>query len=241
MAAFVSDLDRPLLSLSSNDKFTLRVACAGVHIFGGIGSGKTSGSGKTLAGAYLRAGMGGLVLCAKPEEVELWMRYAEANGRLASTLIFDEHQGFNFIEYELARHGLKGIGNVVECLMRILESADHATGAGGVSSDAFWAQATRQVLNYALPVLYAAHGQVTISSIIDFVTSAATKSELYKDDAWCSRSLAATSMRKCAESAVVPIDRNAQNSLLNYWFNEYPAIPDKTRGNIVISLSAKLD
>lgn len=33
--------------------------------FGSIGSGKTSGSGQALALAYLRAGFGGLVLCAK--------------------------------------------------------------------------------------------------------------------------------------------------------------------------------
>jgi hypothetical protein len=52
--AFVSNLDTPLLQLSGQDNFTLENACAGVHVFGGIGSGKTSGSGKMLAGAYLR-------------------------------------------------------------------------------------------------------------------------------------------------------------------------------------------
>lgn len=240
--AFVKSLDAPLLALSKADSFTLRDACAGVHIFGGIGSGKTSGSGKTLAGAYLRAGMGGVVLCAKPEEVETWLAYAKAHGRSKSVLVFDEHQGFNFIEYELARHGLKGVSNVTECLMRVLEAADHATGAGGgSSSDPFWAQSTRQVLNYAIPVLYAAHGQATIPMLIEFVTSAATKPEQYADTAWCERSLAAKSLRKCAEVPAVPIDRTAQEGLLRYWFQEYTAIPEKTRGNIVISLSAKLD
>jgi len=63
---FFPILDSPLLALSQRDRFTLRHACDGVHIFGGIGSGKTSGSGKALAGTYLRAGMGRLVLCAKP-------------------------------------------------------------------------------------------------------------------------------------------------------------------------------
>src|SRR5579871_1424791 len=100
---FVSDLDTPLLALSAYDRFTLRDACAGAHIFGGIGSGKTSGSGQTLAGAYLRAGMGGLVLCAKPEEVDLWRSYARRNGREGSLIVFDESQGFNFIAYEIAR------------------------------------------------------------------------------------------------------------------------------------------
>ena len=241
MAAYVGDLDKALLSLSAKDQFTLRDACAGVHIFGGIGSGKTSGSGKALASAYLRAGMGGLVLCVKPEEVELWLKYAKENGRRDSVVLFDAQQGFNFIEYEFARQGVAGVSNVTECLMRILDATDHATGAGGVSSDPFWPQSIRLVLNHALPVIYAAHGQVTIDSVIDFVTSAAVKPEQYKNEDWCAGSFAASSLRKCTERAVVTIDQSKQKSLLRYWFQEFPGLDQKTRSNILVSLSAKLD
>jgi hypothetical protein len=83
------NLDTPLLRLSGSDYFTLRDACQGVCVMGGIGSGKTSGSGAALAGAYLRAGMGGLVLCAKPEESILWQRYCYKYGRSASLIRFD--------------------------------------------------------------------------------------------------------------------------------------------------------
>jgi len=55
---FAEDLDTPLLKLSPSDEFFTSDAYMGVHIFGGIGSGKTSGSGKMLAGAFLRSGMG---------------------------------------------------------------------------------------------------------------------------------------------------------------------------------------
>ncbi len=70
------DLDRPLFYLSPQDPWTIRDACEGVQIFGAIGSGKTSGSGAAIAKAFLQAGFGGLVLCAKPEERLLWERYA---------------------------------------------------------------------------------------------------------------------------------------------------------------------
>lgn len=60
MAMQASALDAPLLQLTRHDPFTLRDAVQGVCVTGGIGSGKTSGSGATLAGAYLPAGMGGL-------------------------------------------------------------------------------------------------------------------------------------------------------------------------------------
>lgn len=74
-------LSMPLLNLSSEDKFTLADACEGVQIFGATGSGKTSGSGRQLALAYLRAGMGGLALTAKPDERAVWERYCRETGR----------------------------------------------------------------------------------------------------------------------------------------------------------------
>jgi hypothetical protein len=241
MASFVTDLDTPLLNLSPRDRFTLRDACAGVHILGGIGSGKTSGSGKALAGAYLRAGMGGLVLCAKPEEVPLWLSYAKANGRYDWVLLFDERRGFNFLAYELARQGMKGIGAATECLMRILEAADHAMGAGGQSSEPFWEQFTRQLLNHALPALYSAWGAFSVSDVVDFVTTAATKGEQYTDADWAAGSFAAKTLRRVLEKPSVKMPADLERSVLEYWIRQYPAIPEKTRGNGVTTLSTKLD
>lgn len=238
---FVKDLDATLLQLSPYDAFTLRDACAGVHAFGGIGSGKTTGTGQAIASAYLRAGMGAVWLCVKPEEVARALALAKANGRADSVIVFDETQGFNFIDYELAKHGTAGVGNVVESLMRVLASADQTTGVTGQTGDAFWEHATRQMLHYILPALYGAWGNVTIRSIVDFAASAATKSEHYADEAWCGNSLAARSLQKLSDNAVVPMDDHGQRTLLDYWFRQFPAIPEKTRGNIVTTLSAKLD
>ena len=256
---FVTKLDTQLLRLASQDWFTLRNACAGVHVFGGIGSGKTSGSGAALAGAYLRAGMGGLVLCAKADEVERWVAYAKVHRRSESVLLFDDTLCFNFMDYELVRHGLDGINNVVECLMRILEAAEQAYGHGTRSSDPFWAQATRQLLSYTIPAIYYAYGSVTVEDILKFVTSAAGDESLYKNAAWREKSFAAQALEKAVENVSREIIQNSlqeeQSNLPasvqqrvahvqkigDYWFNEYPAIPDKTRGNIQISITAQLD
>src|SRR5215469_4157646 len=99
--SFVSNLDAPLLKVSAQDYFSLAHACQGVHVFGGIGSGKTSGSGKMLCGAYLCGGFGGLVTAVKPGEVELWIRRAREHGREKSIWLFDENEGFNFLAYEM--------------------------------------------------------------------------------------------------------------------------------------------
>ena len=105
----------------------LMTACAGIHIFGGIGSGKTTGSGKELAGAYLRAQMGGVVTIAKCDDIPLWQGYAAEHGRTASLILFDENEGFNFLAYEIGRQGMQGIGALVECFRHILEAAKRAS------------------------------------------------------------------------------------------------------------------
>lgn len=79
-------LDQVLLGFSSADPFTIRDAFEGVQIFGGIGSGKTSGSGALFARSYLAAGFDGLVLTAKVDETDLWRRYAQETGREGTSL-----------------------------------------------------------------------------------------------------------------------------------------------------------
>ncbi len=105
--SYVANLDTPLLKISPSDHFTLRDAVQGVSVMGGTGSGKTSATGKALASAYLRAGMGGIVCVAKPDETQMWLELARANGRANSVIVFGEHGGggFNFLTYELARQG----------------------------------------------------------------------------------------------------------------------------------------
>ena len=157
--SFVKDLNTTLMKLSGQDEFDLADACAGIHIFGGIGSGKTSGSGRMIAGAHLRAGMGGLVTAVKPEEISLWERYAAEHGRKPSIVLFDETEGFNFLAYELGRQGMEGIGTVTECLMRVLEAAKKASPtASQRGGEPFWEDAARMLLRYAIPMVYSASG-----------------------------------------------------------------------------------
>jgi hypothetical protein len=237
---FVSNLDTLLLRLSAFDNFDLKGACSGVHIWGGIGSGKTSGSGKMLAGAYLRAGFGGLVTAAKPNEVERWLRYAKEHGR--EVILFDENEGFNFLAYELARQGVDGIGTVTECVMRILEAAKRASAtASHHGSEPFWEDATRSVLRYTLPPLYSATGSLSIPDIIRFVNTAPTSIKDVTNPEWQSRSFMYSVMDAATRHPKVALSRRALTDCLDFWAEAYPAIPEKTRGNIVITVTTVLD
>ena len=65
--------DKPL----AEDVWRLEDAVRGVQIFGGIGSGKSSASGRELALTYLKNGYSGIVLTGKVDEKETWIKYAK--------------------------------------------------------------------------------------------------------------------------------------------------------------------
>src|SRR5215475_5834368 len=97
-------LDLPLVHFSRirADIWTLADACQGVLIQGENGSGKTSGSGQIFAKKYLENGFGGLVLCFKTDEADLWRRYLKRAGRQGDGRFFgvDERYRFNFLDWE---------------------------------------------------------------------------------------------------------------------------------------------
>jgi hypothetical protein len=236
------DLDRKLIKLAPGVYFTTRMLLESVLVLGRIGGGKTTASGKVIAQALLRAGFGLVVCVAKYEEIDRWLDYAKKNGRHRDVVIFDESKGYNFIQHELARQGMRGLPNVVECLIRIIEMANQATGAAGSGSrDSFWLESIRQLLNHAVPVLYSAYGTVSVTSILDFVTTAATQGELYTNKEWVGAHYAGQTLRRLVDSPTVALPPDTQRAMLEYWIRQYPAIPFKTLGNMVISLSAKLE
>ncbi len=106
----------------------------GVAVFGATVSGKASGPGQLLARAYLKAGFGGLVLCAKAEERALWEAWAAAAGRSADLTHVDTsgRARFNFLEWEATRAN-EGAGfaiNVVALLDEVAGAIDTGAGTG---------------------------------------------------------------------------------------------------------------
>lgn len=90
------DFDFPLVKFSEDKKdwWRIRDAFEGVQIFGGIGSGKTSGSGKTIAKSFLKNGFGGLVMCAKKGESVEWLEYANLTNRWDDIIVFGKKNKF---------------------------------------------------------------------------------------------------------------------------------------------------
>lgn len=169
------DLDTPILNLSGSltvSQWTARQAVEGVQIFGGIGSGKSSGSGRTLALKYLKAGFGGLVLTVKPEEKNEWQEYCELTGRLNDLIIVapGQQQYFNFLEYESQGDGMTE--NIVQVLKTVIRASEEKGGnSGGGGNDSFWETALDMLLFNVVDLCKLAYGSVSIQAIYDIVQS----------------------------------------------------------------------
>ena len=178
-------LDQVLIEFAAASKkgaWTIRHAIEGVQIFGGIGSGKTSGSGRMLALKYLAAGFGGLVLTAKPDEKQTWQEYCQLTGRSNDLVILEPggSERFNFLEYE-ARHPdgkQAATENIVEVLKTVIRAGDEK--GGGKSDDAFWETALDMLIFNVIDLCQLAYGTLSIERMYAIVQTIPQGSDALK-------------------------------------------------------------
>lgn len=141
------------------DVWRLLDAVRGLQIFGGIGSGKSTGSGREIALSFLRNGYSGIVLTGKIDEKDAWVDYARETGRLNDIVIFEPggKYKFNFLEYELNRDGTSGGGhtdNIVSLFLSIVKMGNRLDGSGDtVGKEPFWILAMERCLKAAVDLL----------------------------------------------------------------------------------------
>src|ERR1700691_321325 len=113
-------LDRPILWLSDRDVLTFRSLIeGGCLITGGLGSGKSSTSGRALALGFLRAGLGGLVLTVKSDETQHWKEYAKICGRERDLIIFNAESGLMFDPLAYCWNQLGRAGGLIESIIEL--------------------------------------------------------------------------------------------------------------------------
>lgn len=238
---------RPIIHLNDDEPFTIENAFEGVQIFGGIGSGKTSGSGAAIAKGFLTAGFGGLVLCAKKDELDTWLKYAEQTGRQKSVLVFDASGKFvfPFLQYEIEREGA-GAGyteNLVRLFTTVYEAISRSDSGGG--SDPYWTRAMQQLLRNAIDLTMIVRGTASIPLIHDVIMSAPKSiDEIVKED-WQSKSLCwKLLLEGQAKKQTGHFDTWVQHdfdSTATFWLEEYPNLSEKTRSSILSTLTTMMD
>lgn len=231
-------LDQILLGFSQNDPFTVRDSLEGVQIFGGTGSGKTSGSGAHIARAYLRAGYGGLVLTAKIDEVDIWRQYARETNRLDDLIIVgpDAKHRFNFLTYE-QQHPDADAG-LTENIVRLFETVaspakSHAASTGTDTS--FWIGQYRQMMGNAIDIIRFAGKPLTLETIYKVITSAPLSIEQARSLEWQTQSLCHQTVVKACErddaGLFTAIEKHDFEMTLDFWTRDFPTQVPKTRAS----------
>ncbi len=177
------DLDTALIQLSGDrsgkQPWTIRNAVEGVQIFGGIGSGKTSGSGRMIALKFLKAGFGGLVLTVKPSEKEDWLEYCRLTGREDDLIIVEpggEHF-FDFLDYE-SKDGFTD--NIVQVLKTVIQAGEGQTGG----DDPFWENALDMLIFNIVDLCKLAYGKVSVQQMFDIVQTLPKQGQVKRDGAF---------------------------------------------------------
>jgi len=258
------DDNAALLEFSADGKtkppenyWSLGDAFQGVQVFGGTGSGKSSGSGQALARAFLGANLGGLVLTAKTDEVGQWKRYAAEAGRPDDDLIIVEARGkwrFNFLNYELKRSGA-GSGqteNLVNLFCSVLEASERRSGQSG---DSYWQRTMKQLLRNAIDLSVLVANDVSLPILHQIITSAPTSLQEAVDEEWRRQSdcfglveILEKRFLKRGASPASPepsLDDRIRESdarlTRDYWMREYPSLAVETRSGIVSTFTSMAD
>lgn len=238
-------LTMPLLRWSDDDAWTLADAVAGCLVTGATGSGKSSGSGKAIATAFLRSGFGGLILVTKPDECSMWREYARQCGREGDLKVFGADAGlrFNFLDYEATRSG-EGAGlteNLLNVFSNVLEVADRGTGNGGRDDEGYWRRATRQLIRNSIQALLLSRGRLGVPELYKIVISAPTSPAQKRSAEWQAQSLCYQCLAQADMWDKAPRDKDDLTVVVDYFLSEYPALSEKTRSVIVSTFTSTAD
>jgi hypothetical protein len=232
-------LDQVMLGFSEDDPFTIRDSFEGVQIFGGIGSGKTSGSGALFARSYLAQGYGGLVLTAKVDETDLWRRYAQETGREDDLVIIgpDAEQRFNFLEYEAAHQDASGLTENIIRLFETVSGNMAGLGRSIAGDDQFWENEYHKLLRNAIDLLRFAKKTVTLENINSVIMTAPlstteANSDNWQQDSFNYETIAAANEREEA-GELSPDEAHDFAMTLDYWMRAFPKQNEKTRDTVL--------
>ncbi len=242
------EMETPLCQFTKQpeDNWTLEDAFKGVFIAGGIGSGKTTGSGEVLAKTFLKYGFGGLVLCAKPDEAKRWKDYAIETNRLDDFIFVEKGSGhrFNPFEYEWTRKSEGGgeIFNLSNLFLEVYRMGNRFSGGGGGGEkDRFWETALQRCINRTILLLDLAGEEISVKHMQMVVNSIPSKDELANIDhddedeknEWLNENYCA----QCIQWAENNPDASEEKFKLveQYFYHQMPKLAQETKSIIIES------
>ena len=243
------DMNMPLVRFSEDDVWTLQDAASGLQILGATGTGKSSTSGKIVAKAYLSAGFGGLVLCAKVGEAEQWLNYARECGREKQIIHIREGADFrfDFLDYEMTREGGGDPENILDLFLKVVEMTQ---GTGMSQGDnVYFYEACKALLRSAIFICIEAYGRVSLLDIYNIVSSAPTDINEVNSKNWQAESECFKALEICNKKEKEKLKNPFYNHIPNdelkvcarYFLSTYPRFGDRLRSSITSIFTSAAD
>ncbi len=246
-----SILETPLYWFSENDPFLMRDAMEGVLILGGTGSGKSSGSARSLILQYLASGFGALVLCAKIEEKQRWQEYAEQTGREKDVVVISPESGlrFNFMQYLAnAGEGASYTENIVNVLVESMANVNREGGGSSGGDQAFFINASKQIVRNCIDLIKLATDEkkevkLSLAAIYDIIRSAPRSVPEMKAGEWTDTAFGqyVLAAQKNIATSGTPVNEHDYYETISYWENDYARLPDKTRQSVLSTFTSSAE
>lgn len=230
-----------ILMLSALDALLLGSTWEGILITGAPGSGKSSCSGRQLAMGLLSVPhMGGLILTAKSEETQNWIRYAKECGREKDLIIFNAASGhcFDPLHYEWTRPG-RGAGDLESIIDLFSTLVSMTGGKSGYAHDPFWERGVEQMMRNAIKLLDLAGEPVSIASIDRVIKSFPTRpgqhdEEEYIRESYCAQLIQSIRARK---ETLTPEQWDDLEVAARFVFTKWPAFDERPRSSLEMTWS----
>jgi len=229
------------------DQWTLSDAVRGLIVTGGIGAGKSSGSGKKIGSSFLKKGMGGLVLCVKTDEALEWEELITQVGRKKDLIRIQAGSpyGFNFLDWEQKRSEAGGGGlvtNITNFFMDVISVIDKSQSA---KEDGFWDRSLRQLLNHSIVLASGLSDTLTIPNLLTVIQNAPqtlkSTEGLHSDylsptaehpfDRICQQARA-----RCKEGQRLNLEKS-----IEYFTQQFASLAEKTRSIVLTSFTSMAD
>ncbi len=222
----------PLIRFSERkeDIWTLQDAVTGALVTGETGAGKSSGPANLIAGKFLSAGFGGIVLCYKSEESDIWVKRLKRANREADIRVFGigSPYRYNFLDFEskTKASGLDQIDNLVS-LLRDIASVRRTVPLGNDAS--YWIPMQKLLIRNSLSLLILAGEPITLKAINELIQSSPGSVPETGDKTWQKRSYMYATLEKAehrhgAHPEFAPVEQ--------FWMYTRAKLPDKTRATI---------
>jgi len=260
-----TSLDQTLYKIPKIDtEITWADSVEGTLILGSTGSGKSSGPGRHIALSMLKSGFGFCILCAKPDEKDHWVKYAQETNRETDLVIFNKESGlkFNFLKYEMERKG-EGAGeslNMINALMSLNEQNKVYQSGGEGKGEKFWDNSLRRLIGRSISILRLSNEEISIKNMRQVVSNCFQHDEpkIYyhlknlianeetdpvarhraKDelDLWIKSNYFLSLIDRIGEKEFDnTADHEEASIVTDYWIKEFPKISDRTTSIIVES------